>query len=629
MWIGIGRYLSFVIPECFYRESRTCKSGPPIKTFGGDEYCLLALCVLVILFPIKLFAEDTSFQATVNSNKVSLQDVVELTLTVHGVKGDVPMINLPALDGFEARFVGPSTKLTIINGVTSNEHSFIYNLFPSKVGHFQIPSLSLTLDGQTYHTGPMDIEVTSPSAQPANPPGGNQTEETINDKVFMVASVSPQQVYVGQKTKLQIKVYVKDLSLQLAAAPSLIPNGFTADTSATMNKTKEIVNGMSYEALQFETNIYPTRAGDMMVGPLQVNGDLIYRTKQNDDFFGDLFATEQRRPIALHASAVPLHVLSLPSAPADFSGAVGPYDFKASVGPAVGGAGPTAVKVGDPLTLHMSLTGRGRIKGVTLPAFVNSQFKIYDPQVKEDENSKTIEQVIIPTSQNITEVPAVSFSYFDPQEGQYRTMTQGPFPIKVLAQAPGQEFKAWGFVDKTKMAAEKPFVVKFDWVQKLATQALHRAKVTVRNWKFWVLISLAGLAWLSWKIWQKFQLRLANDQAFARRWRADSKAKGLFKQTRIYLQQNNPKEFYSCLHKTLNDYLADKMHLPPAGLTLHLVETRLKDISVDPAKLEIIKNLFDRCDLARFASARVSLDEMTGDFKKLEELIGYLSKILK
>jgi hypothetical protein len=33
-------FLESVIPECFYRESRRDRNGPPIKTFGGDAFKL-------------------------------------------------------------------------------------------------------------------------------------------------------------------------------------------------------------------------------------------------------------------------------------------------------------------------------------------------------------------------------------------------------------------------------------------------------------------------------------------------------------------------------------------------------------------------------------------------------------
>ena len=587
---------------------------------------MLAICFLFFVISqgsFYVYAEDISFEATVNSNKISIQELLELTLTVHGAKADISTIPTPTVDSFETRFVGPSTRFSMVNGVTSSEHSFIYNLFPSKVGHFQIPSIALMLEGHTYNTSPIDVEVIDKPVELASNGTASQ-QENFNDKVFMKTSIEPKEVYVGEKTPLMMKIYVKDLSLQLAAAPSLKPDGFKADATASMQKEKENINGMNYDTLRFDVNIYPTRSGDITVGPFQAVGDLIYRIKQNNDFFGTLLATEQTRPITLNAPAITLHAVPLPMSgkPEIFFGAVGQYDFKASVGPA-------SVKVGDPLTLHMTISGQGYFKDLAMPVFNDHRFKIYDPQIKDNENSKTLEQVIIPTAQDIIEVPAISFSYFDPQIKRYKTITQGPFPVKVLAPAVGQEFKAYGFVDKTKSVPEKSFDFKFNGIRDWARQTLVKLQVMVKDWRFWGAILLITIIWFGWKLWQAFKNRLQNDVAFARRYKAEAKARESLKATKTNLQNNNSKEFYTSLYKTLNDYLADKMHVPLAGLNGGMIEAYLKERSVEPSKLQTIKILFEHCDLVRFASVSMSQEQMQKDYEQLQDLMGYLPRILK
>lgn len=574
---------------------------------------ILALMIGILYSSLGL-AEDVSFEATVNANKISLQDMVELTLSVHGAKGDVPNISLPPIEGFDAHFVGPATKFTIINGVSSSEHAFIYDLFPSKVGHYQIPSISATIDGKIYQTSPISIEVVDKSST-----SPDQATESLSDKVFMKASIEPKEVYVGQKTPLIIKVFVKDLSLQLAAAPSLTPDGFVADTTANMQKGKEVINGVSYDSLTFETSIYPTRTGHVEVGPLSAQGELVYRMRKSDDILGDLFTDTQTRPITLHAPAISLNVLPLPEEgkPKDFSGAVGQYDFKATVG-------PSSVKVGDPITLHMNITGQGHFKDLSVPIFNDSRFKTYDPQIKTDENSKTIEQVLIPTTSKITEVPAVSFNYFDPQEKTYKTITQGPFPVKVIAPSSEDEFKAYGFMDKTKSVPDKLLSSKssaFD-------EGIKNLEKMIKSIYFWFFVLVIGILWFIFHMWREFQDKIKNDEAFARGWEADSKVKDLLKATQESLNGKNAKEFYRNLYKTINDYLADKMHVPLASLHWPKVESYLKEHSAESSYIETIKALFDRCELVRFASVPASQEQMSQDFERLQESISYLTKIL-
>ena len=43
----------------------------------------------------------------------------------------------------------------------------------------------------------------------------------------------------------------------------------------------------------------------------------------------------------------------------------------------------------------------------------------------------SLNPVVIPLSEKVKSIPEVSFSFFDPEAGQYRTLTRGPFPITV------------------------------------------------------------------------------------------------------------------------------------------------------------------------------------------------------
>ena len=557
-----------------------------------------------------------------------MQDILELTLTVHESKGEVKDIPMPSIEGFDVRYVGPQTRLFIINGVSSNEYSFVYNLFPSKVGHYQIPSISLTIDGKVFNTKTIDIDVTEKLTESKNPVDvALKQQESIEDKVFLKASLEVFKVYVGEKTPLRMKVYVKDLSLQLAAAPSLKPDGFTADATCNMQRGKEALNGVTFDVLTFDTNIYPTRSGQITVGPFQAIGQLVYRIKENNDFFQDFFGRTETRPITLHDKPLSLEVVDLPSQgqPSGFTGAVGQYDFKASVG-------PNLVKLGDPLTLHMTITGRGQIKNLTMPSLNDSHFKTYDPQIKDDENSKNYEQVIIPTDQNITEVPALSFSYFDPEEKQYKTITQGPFPIKVIAPSKSEEFKAYGFVDKTKTNTDKPVVVKFDWIDKsfqFCRGLINQTRTLVKDWRFWLTVVILGLVWLVFRIWQAFQLRVQNDPAFARRLQALQKARKGSAEAEGFLKQLKKAEFYNVVNRTLRNFLADKLHKPVGSLTLESIEAKLVASGVDKEVQKSLKDIFERCDHIRFAGGSIDESTMKSDFQKLQELIINLEKKLK
>jgi hypothetical protein len=74
-------------------------------------------------------------------------------------------------------------------------------------------------------------------------------------------------------------------------------------------------------------------------------------------------------------------------------------------------------------------------------------FKIYDPIPLDDEDKKgirTFEQTLIPQDTNALAIASVSFSYFDPGTGTYKTLRRGPFRLSFhsrQAPAPRQPFR--------------------------------------------------------------------------------------------------------------------------------------------------------------------------------------------
>jgi len=128
---------------------------------------------------------------------------------------------------------------------------------------------------------------------------------------------------------------------------------------------------------------------------------------------------------------VTLTVRDLPGdgRPDGFSGAVGRFTLDARVA-------PDEIVLGDLVTLTMTVSGDGDLTGVLPPAPVSlGLLKAYEPRlVSAKEGTLTYEQVLIPQATNALAVPPVVFSYFDPVEGTYRTLSKGPFPLAYLQE---------------------------------------------------------------------------------------------------------------------------------------------------------------------------------------------------
>ena len=597
------------------------------------------LCILMLMTASGvLWADAVTFEATVNSPRVSLDEVLQLTLTFTGVNQDLDPISLPVLDGFSAKYLGPSTSVSIINGSYHSERSFVYNLFPNKAGRFQVPPISATIAGQTYTTKPIDVEVFESSAQAQASSGASDqiqapSGESLKDKLLAIVSVDKREVYLNERVPVSIKLLVNGVPIRDIQYPQFDKQGVMVDDFEKPRQSSGVINGVRYDTVEFKTNIYPNRLGDLTFGPVQIQGNVIYKTdqenplSQGNGFFGanvfnNFFDSYATRPITVTAQSVQLHVSPLPEndRPQDFSGAIGQFDFQASVA-------PLHLKAGDPLTLKMALKGSGNFKNLKMPVFQAPGFKSYGPQIKDVGGEKTAEEVIIPTSTGTKEVPALYFSYFDTSLKDYKTITQGPFAIQVTAPSPDQGFKAVGFSDVSREAS-LPLSNQFSFGKML--HKIHKvlSKLCRSIW-FWASLGFILVAGISYFLWRRFQDRLENDPAFARRLKAVKEARQALLVAGEYISTGKTKDFYALLSKVLRDYLANKWHQSSAALSIEKILSHLKTAKLDEAHITQLKTLLEQADLVCFAGTERSSANMQSDLSLTQSLINYLQQHLR
>jgi hypothetical protein len=122
--------------------------------------------------------------------------------------------------------------------------------------------------------------------------------------------------------------------------------------------------------------------------------------------------------------------------PKSFSGAVGQFKFTAE-------GSPANVKIGDPVTMKLTLTGRGNFDRVEAPPLLDPDgWHAYPPSAKfqsHDEVSlsgtKTFELAVVPEKAH-PRMPQFEFSYFDPTTEKYVALTTDPQPLRVEGAPP-------------------------------------------------------------------------------------------------------------------------------------------------------------------------------------------------
>ena len=202
------------------------------------------------------------------------------------------------------------------------------------------------------------------------------------------------------------------------------------------DQQKVTLDGAQYSRFKFQFRLTPTRPGTLSPPPPRVVAEL--QTGVGQDMFG--FQVPQSQLFQAVAKPVKIEIRPLP-----LTGR--PPSFKNAVGRAFGmevQAGRTVVRVGDPIELRVLIRGSGRLSGLILPelaamGLVAEQFSAPEEppsgEVLEDGKGKLFRVSARLRSTDVKEIPALSFSYFDPEQGSYKTVTSQPIALSVKGSA--------------------------------------------------------------------------------------------------------------------------------------------------------------------------------------------------
>jgi len=587
-------------------------------------------------------AEPIRVQATVSRTRVPLNSRIELRLQIQGTQQVPP----PTFDvpGFDIQFLGPSTQVSIVNGVVSSSVTHLYVLLPRQEGRFTIAPITLIIDGKSYATEPIEVEVVAAAAAPRGQPPG-LSEADAGQTLQLELSVEKSRVYLNEPIRGRLQLLISGVAVRGIELPSLTADGFLVKPVREPTQSDVVIGGAPHTLLSFDVTAIPIRAGTLELGPASIVCQVAARRRSartgaghdpfqdlfGDSFFDDVFGNVRTRPVELRAKPVIIEVLPLPeeARPADFGGAVGRFTMEVA-------AVPTQVAAGEPVTLTMTIEGSGNFDTVTAPALGGDlrHFKVYDPQPsKADEQEgqrKIFEQVVIPLDPGVVQVPPVRFSYFDPHAGRYETIAKGPIALTVTPSASPQGVR---IVDQAGAAGAalqaQPEVLGRDLIYiKEALGPIRRAgapwHASARVWALllapWAMLA-AGHAWRRWR------LKIAADPSALVAGRAMKRAMAQHRAAARLGREGKLRECYERIFRTVQRYVGDRFGLPGEGLTKMELEQRLRERGVSEELVQELAAVLDRCDAARFAPQSEAAERMEPTLDAVALLLRRLERV--
>lgn len=337
-----------------------------------------------------------------------------------------------------------SQSITITNGRMARTrevtHVFQFRYVPAAPGLVTIGPFRLTQGGKAAGSSSARLKV---QAVPTS--GG----------IAVRMKMPSGSVFVGERVPVTVEFELEEqlgqnlLSYELRVpifdlddAFRLLDAGTGGDQDVVLQTAKGRINlkgqnsqvrrgGKTYTIVSFERTIVPLRTGSFELPAATLS--ILEGTRWQRDFFGGRRATRQRRWGA-QDQARTLEVLEIPGGkkPPSYAGAIGAgFTFEVV-------ADRTVVQVGDPIALRLTLRGEG-IETAGMPALdAEGLLPAVDFRVPsvgltgelQDDTKQFVASVRV-LHEGVGEVPALAYSWFNPETQAYETTHSRPIALSV------------------------------------------------------------------------------------------------------------------------------------------------------------------------------------------------------
>lgn len=583
--------------------------------------------LLVLALKSPAFA-DVSISASVDKNKVALNDSVRLSIVVQG-PGNLPSPTLPDLSPFTVYSSGRSQSISFVNGQMSSSIQFNYLLTPKTPGHFTIAPFSVSVDGKSYQSEPIPIEVVQESPSPSAPNPGQQPPQTHSQApgAFIKMTTDKTKVFLNEELVLSFRFYHR---VSLVSNPEYRPSelsGFLYEDLPPPRNFVESVNGTSYRVTEIKTALFPTKTGKIVVPPafLKIRVEDFNTDPFNNDFFNQFFAGGGRE-YELKTNSIEILVSPLPQEkrPQDFSGGVGSFKISASID-------KSKTSVGEPVTLTVSIEGSGNIKSFSDPLFpAFTGFRKYDTASSLNldkskgrvEGSKVYKMILVPLTSGIQTIPPIAFSFLDPATRNYKTIKTNPIPLDIKPGKPSNPLVS-------SMNTQTPEIQKLqEEIRYIKSGTLPRRSFTwiYRSRWFLILNGVPVLVLLGSLIYRWRIFMIEKDPDHTRKQNAYRKAKKGLEKAQEALKEGRMEPASEKVLESLQTYLADHMLVPPAGLSLKSVQDFLQQAQVPSVTIQALRTLWEELQLIRFAPAQFRSADLEKIIEQSKEMIQRLER---
>lgn len=585
------------------------------------------LCILLLFG--SLFAQEgwaqVRFETKVSKSRLGINERLRVDFEMNQ-DGD----NFRPPDFQDFRVIGgPNQAISnsYINGKRSYSKTYSYFLAPQKRGNITIGQATIEIKGQIYKTSPIKVTITEAVKRSGE---DGDADYLASENVHLVAEVSKTNPYLNEAITVSYRLYVSnEVSITSNWREIDTPKyadfwSQTIDTKGNYKIYEGTFRGEPYRYVVLRTTVlYPQKTGELEIEPLTLDVPIDVKSNRRD-IFGRRLMTRVNKTISAGKRTINVKPLPENGKPANFTGAVGKFDFEVN-------SNRTTLDAGESLELSVSVSGKGNLKLFDLPT-VNfpSSLEVYEPTRADNISTKLsgmqgnmVEKyTVVPEFKGNYPIRPISFSYFDLDTQRYVTLSSDELVIDVQnGPLSAEDQKKEVAIESGKQAVvlndEQFKYIKLEG----GLQAIEQTDF-FRSGAYWALLGAPLLMIPVFILIGRERDRRRADVLGSKLRRANQLAKKYLSEAKK--RRGDKAHFYEAMERALHNYLKAKLNIETSEMSKPRISELLQNRGVEHQAVDAFVQLLKSCELARYTpTSKVTIEQ---DYQQAIQVLASIDK---
>lgn len=417
-----------------------------------------------LLLPLAGMAQP-DWQLLTSANAIASHEQITISYTLVNAAGTG--VKFPAFKDWDV-LSGPmtTTSTNIINGVKSTAQQYSFQLAPRRTGSCSVPAASIVVNGKSYQTNTLVIEVTKGAQHNNSPYPPNEhgftydafvldskenAQEKIKRNLLLKTKLSKNTCYEGETIVAEYLLYSRvNLSAELDKRPGF--EGFSSidlpaeDPGSEFQYATE--NGKVYKVYTLRrVQLTALRSGELKLAPMSISGTVSFlRTHNGQPIAADPYAQQRsaEEPFTVAGNVETVQVTPLPANGRPTDGAIPVGEFSYSVQ-----MPKQPLAAGDAAELIVAVSGLGQWSMLQAPQIEWPKgITGYEPRMDEQLDSQRVPVQGVrryiyrfaADSMGEYNIRIKGFHYFNPSEVVYKQTADSSVNLHIGAAVARSSF---------------------------------------------------------------------------------------------------------------------------------------------------------------------------------------------